>query len=160
MSLSIVLIRPEIPQNTGNIARTCAALGATLHLVHPLGFSISDRYLKRAGLDYWSLLTVKEWPDTDSFLDAVDLSHCYFFTKRAPLCYTDVSYEKDCYLIFGRETKGFDPEVVERAKDHMVRIPIREEARCLNLSNSAAVAAYEYERQHGFQNLVKEYGVN
>ncbi len=155
MGLNIVLLQPEIPQNTGNIARTCAATGATLHLVHPLGYSLSDKYLKRAGLDYWHLLTLKEYPDDRTFFMEHPLNQCYFFTKKAGTCYADVAYPKDTFLVFGRESVGLDEDLLRQARNRTLRIPMREEARCLNLSNSVAIATYEYLRQHDWKGLMK-----
>jgi len=153
MGLHIVLFEPEIPQNTGNIARTCAAIGATLHLVHPLGFSITDRYLKRAGLDYWHLLDLFEYTDVDAFLAAYSDKPLWFFTTKARRIYADVFYGPEAYLVFGKETAGIDESVLAGHPDQCVRIPMRAEARSLNLSNSVAIAAYEYARQQNFTGL-------
>jgi len=150
MSLHIVLFQPEIPQNTGNIARTCAAVGATLHLVHPLGYSLSDRYLKRAGMDYWHLVKVKEYQNNKDFFDQHQEDNLFFFTKKARICYCEVTYPEETYLIFGRESVGLDESLIRMKKESCIRIPMIEQARSLNLSNSAAIAAYEYLRQHDF----------
>ncbi|MDD7200577.1 MAG: tRNA (cytidine(34)-2'-O)-methyltransferase [Sphaerochaetaceae bacterium] len=155
MGLHIVLLQPEIPQNTGNIARTCAATGATLHLVRPLGYSLSDKYLKRAGLDYWHLVTIKEYPDNQAFFSEHPREQCYFFTKKARTCYADIAYPEETYFVFGRESVGLDEDLLLQVKDRAVRIPMRSGARCLNLSNSVAIAAYEYFRQRHWQGLVE-----
>lgn len=151
--VNIVLIEPEIPQNTGNIARTCAALGAVLHLVHPLGFSLDDRQLKRAGLDYWHMLTVRQWKSFPEFLDAVSPGQCWFFTTKAQSLYCEAQYGNDPYLVFGRESAGLPEEILVLNPTRCLRIPMLEGARSLNLSNSVAIAAYEYERQNGFTGL-------
>ncbi|MCH3906954.1 MAG: tRNA (cytidine(34)-2'-O)-methyltransferase [Sphaerochaeta sp.] len=153
MGLNIVLFQPEIPQNTGNIARTCAAVGATLHLVDPLGFSLSDRYLKRAGLDYWPLVGIREWENDEAFFEEHQGDNLFFFTKKAHLCYASLTYPEDVYLIFGRESVGLEDSLLRTWKDRCVRIPMRREARCLNLSNSVAIVTYEYMRQRNFQGL-------
>src|SRR5690554_2843495 len=150
MGLNIVLFEPEIPQNTGNIARTCGAIGATLHLVHPLGFELSDRYLKRCGLDYWHLLNIKEWDSIDHFLKENNVAPLWFFTTKAPRLYSEVAYGEEAYLIFGKETGGIPESILTNNWERCVRIPIREEARSLNLSNSVAIGAFEWERQHHF----------
>ncbi len=150
MALHIVLFEPEIPQNTGNIARTCAAVGATLHLVHPLGFSLEEKYLKRAGLDYWPLLTMVEHPSIEAFLSAHQEKPLYYFTTKAPRTYSEVTYPEETYLVFGKESAGISESLLVKNKQRCVRIPMREEARSLNLSNSVAIAAYEYLRQQSF----------
>ena len=155
MGLNIVLLQPEIPQNTGNIARTCAATGATLHLVHPLGYSLSDKYLKRAGLDYWHLVTIKEYASNEAFFAEHPIHQCYFFTKKARTCYADITYPEDTYLVFGRESVGLDEGLLRKAHDRTLRIPMREGARCLNLSNSVAIAAYEFFRQKHWLGLME-----
>lgn len=153
MALNIVLVEPEIPQNTGNVVRTCAALGAVLHLVHPLGFSLSEKHLKRAGLDYWPLLTLVEHPDLTTFLETVANKELFFFTTKAPRSYTALHYPADAYLVFGKESKGLDEELLATKREQCVRIPMRGGIRSLNLSNSVAIAAYEWERQHTFNGL-------
>ncbi|MGE4583883.1 MAG: tRNA (cytidine(34)-2'-O)-methyltransferase [Sphaerochaeta sp.] len=153
MALHIVLFEPEIPQNTGNIARTCAAVGATLHLVHPLGFSLQEKYLRRAGLDYWPLLTLVEYPNVEAFFAEHHDKNLYFFTTKAPRTYTQLHYPQETYLIFGKESAGIAEEILVRYPNQCVRIPMRSEARSLNLSNSVAVAAYEYLRQTEFPGL-------
>jgi len=153
--LHLVLVEPEIPQNTGNIARTCAATGARLHLVEPLGFRVDDAKLKRAGLDYWHMLDVAYYPNLSTFFQRNDGPFFYFSTK-APRVYTEVAYPPRVYLVFGKETAGL-PEALLRANlDRTVRLPMRAGARSLNLSNSVAVGAFEVLRQWGFPDLQKE----
>ena len=153
MPLQIVLVNPEIPQNTGNIARTCAATGAVLHLVEPLGFSLSDRYLKRAGLDYWHLMTLKRWPSLEDFLRENEGAVMRFATTKAPRSYTEARYGEADFLVFGRETRGLPENLLERRYDDCIRIPMRPEARSLNLSNSVAIVLYEALRQQSFPGL-------
>jgi tRNA (cytidine/uridine-2'-O-)-methyltransferase len=154
--MHIVLVAPEIPQNTGNIARTCAATGAMLHLVKPLGFSLSDRYLKRAGLDYWHMMDYRVHDDFKSFLTACAPTRMHFATARAARNYAEVSYGPDDYLIFGCESKGLPQELVEREYESCIRIPMRQGARSLNLSNSVAVVLFEALRQQGFPDLLAQ----
>ncbi|MGI6466268.1 MAG: tRNA (cytidine(34)-2'-O)-methyltransferase [Sphaerochaetaceae bacterium] len=153
MALHIVLFEPEIPQNSGNISRTCAALGATLHLVHPLGFSLDEKRIRRAGLDYWSLLTIKEYNSTSEFLEINGDKNLWFYTTKAHHTYSDVDYEDDSYLIFGKETAGISESILVQYPERCVRLPMVDQARSINLANSVAVAAYEWERQHNFVNL-------
>lgn len=155
MALHIVLFEPEIPQNTGNIARTCAAIGATLHLVHPLGYSMDEKHLKRAGLDYWHLLTICEYEDIGSFLESHKDDNLFFFTTKAHQLYCEVQYPQETYLIFGKESAGISESILVDHEASCVRIPMREEARSLNLSNTAAIAAYEYMRQQQFPSLLQ-----
>ena len=150
--LNIVLVEPEIPQNTGNIARTCAATGARLHLVGPLGFKIDDKKLKRAGLDYWHLLDISYYDGLPDFF-ARNNGSFYFFTTKAQQVYSDVKYDDGCYLFFGKETKGLPEELIIEHRDRAVRLPMVGEAHSLNLSNTVAVATYEALRQWGFPNL-------
>ena len=158
MPMNIVLVYPEIPQNTGNIARTCAAAGAVLHLIEPLGFSLSDRYLKRAGLDYWHLMSYHVYPDLETFFQNLpENSRLFFATTKAPRRYDEVSYQDGDYLFFGQETRGLPENLLKKRYDDCIRIPMREEARSLNLSNSAAIVLYEALRQQGFRGL-KETG--
>ena len=156
MSLNIVLVNPEIPQNTGNIARTCAATGATLHLIEPLGFSLADKYLKRAGLDYWRLMEYHVWPDIESFLSAHPQARMHFASTKAPRGHYEAAYQDGDYLVFGCETRGLPENLLERVYDRCVRIPMRQEARSLNLSNSVAIVLYEALRQTGFTGLCAE----
>ena len=151
--LNLVLCRPEIPQNTGNIARTCAVTGARLHLIHPLGFSLTDRYLRRAGLDYWDSLEVRDYPDLDVFLAEHGHRDLYLATTKAPRAYTDVTYPEDTWLLFGPESAGLPEDLLTSRPDRMVRIPMKPTERSLNLSNAVAVMAYEVLRQQGFPGL-------
>jgi len=153
MSLNIVLVEPEIPQNTGNIARTCAALGATLHLVHPLGFDISEKAVKRAGLDYWDKLDIIEYANLEEFKKKTENKNIYLLSTKSQKSYTDINYEEDAYIIFGPETRGLPEDYILDNFDRAVRIPMREGIRSLNLSNSVAIVAYEVERQWNFTNL-------
>jgi len=154
------MVEPEIPQNTGNIARTCAAIGAKLHLVKPLGFEISDKYLKRAGLDYWDKLEIEEHDSLDSFLQKYEPEkhHMYFATTKGKHCYSDVDYSKieEVFILFGKETKGLPEDLLQKYFDNAIRIPMREHLRSLNLSNSVAIVAYEVLRQVGFGELEQE----
>ena len=151
--INIVLVEPEIPQNTGNIARTCAATGASLHLVKPLGFEIDDRKLKRAGLDYWDKLDRTYYEGLDDFFAKNPDADFYCFTTKARHVYSDISYPKRVFLMFGKETKGLPEELLFANPDRCVRIPMRDTLRSLNLSNSAAIAVYEVFRQRGFEGL-------
>ncbi len=153
MKINIVLVEPEIPQNTGNIARTCAATGASLHLVKPLGFEIDDRKLKRAGLDYWDKLDITYYEGLDDFFDKNPNADFYCFTTKAKHCYTDIKYPENVYLMFGKETKGLPEELLYSNSERCVRIPMRDTLRSLNLSNSAAIAVYEVLRQNAFDGL-------
>ncbi|MBR6029458.1 MAG: tRNA (uridine(34)/cytosine(34)/5-carboxymethylaminomethyluridine(34)-2'-O)-methyltransferase TrmL [Clostridia bacterium] len=153
MAFNIVLVNPEIPQNTGNIARTCAATGAALHLIEPLGFSLDDRYLKRAGLDYWRLMTLKVWPDLAAFLQANQGARFHYLTTKAPRSYHEAQYADGDFLVFGCETRGLSERLLEKVYSECVRIPMRAEARSLNLSNSVAVVLYEALRQLDFPDL-------
>ena len=152
--LNIVLVEPEIPPNTGNVARLCAATGATLHLVKPLGFSIDDKQLKRAGLDYWHLLDIFIYESFEEFEEKNSVGPRYLATTKGGRAYTDITYEPGGYLLFGKETKGLAPEILTRYPDTTFRLPMRAEARSLNLSNSVAVVVYETLRQWGFPGLV------
>jgi len=153
MSLNVVLVEPEIPQNTGNIARTCAAVGARLHLVKPLGFSIDDRHLKRAGLDYWNLLDITYYENIDEFFRKNSYGNFFYATTKAVNVYSDVNFPEDCYLVFRKETAGLPEELLKENKERCIRIPMIEGARSLNLSNSVAIIVYEVLRQHGFKSL-------
>lgn len=153
MSLNIVLIEPEIPQNTGNIARTCAAIGAKLHLVHPLGFDISEKAVKRAGLDYWDKLEIVEYKNIEEFKEFAKDKNIYLLSTKAAKVYTDVKYEDDSYLVFGPETRGIPEDYILDNFDKAVRIPMRNNIRSLNLSNSVAIVAYEAERQLNYTGL-------
>ncbi len=151
--VNIVLLEPEIPMNTGNIARTCAATGSRLHLVGPLGFDISDKAVKRAGLDYWYMVDIFLYDSADEFFAAHGNDVLRLATSRAERSYADVDYPDDCYIIFGKETAGISPDILSRYHDSCVRIPMMRDARCLNLSNSAAIMCYEALRQQGFPGL-------
>lgn len=151
--LHVVLVEPEIPQNTGNISRTCAATGAVLHLIKPLGFSIDDKHLKRAGLDYWSLLDIRYYDDYLEFEEKNHRGSKYFVTTKAKNCYSDVSFEPECYLVFGKETAGLPMSLLKANTERCIRIPMVDEARSLNLSNSVAIVVYEALRQIRFQGL-------
>ena len=153
MSLNIVLIEPEIPQNTGNIARTCAAIGAKLHLVHPLGFDISEKAVKRAGLDYWDKLEIVEYKNIKEFKEFAKDKNIYLLSTKAAKVYTDVKYVDDSYLVFGPETRGIPEDYILDNFDKAVRIPMRNNIRSLNLSNSVAIVAYEAERQLNYTGL-------
>lgn len=151
--MHIVLVEPEIPGNTGNIARLCAATGCELHLVKPLGFSIEDRYLKRAGLDYWHLVKVHVH---ESFAEVAALyqGHTFYFnTTKAHKCHSEVSYQNDDLLVFGKETAGLPPQLLAANAEHCIRIPMIEDARSLNLSNAVAIVVYEALRQQDFPGL-------
>lgn len=153
MSFNIVLVEPEIPQNTGNIARTCAALGYGLHLVRPLGFSVDDRYLKRAGLDYWNDVQVKYYDSFDELKGKYSEYTFYYATTKAANTYADVKYPEDCFIVFGKETAGLPEDLLKANKEWCIRIPMRENIRSLNLSNSVAIIAFEAMRQRGFEGL-------
>ena len=147
---NIVLVEPEIPQNTGNIVRTCAATGCRLHLVRPLGFEVSDKYLKRAGLDYWHFVEISYYDSFDEVLEKNPDAQFYYFSTKGAKTYSDVAYAEGDFLVFGKETKGLPDALLLAHPAACVRIPMREEARSLNLSNSAAIAVYEGLRQNGF----------
>lgn len=149
----VVLVEPEIPQNAGNIARTCAATGCVLHLTEPLGFEISDKYLKRAGLDYWQFVDVRVHADFASAKREIGDIPFFYFTTKARRSYTDVRYPKTCALVFGKETAGLDEALLVENEPNCVRIPMIGERRSLNLSNCVAVAVYEGLRQNGFEGL-------
>lgn len=154
--LNIVMVEPEIPSNTGNVARTCAATGARLHLVKPLGFSIDDKHLKRAGLDYWNLLDITVYENLNDFFKKTQGGKYYFFSTKARLRHTDAQYEDNCYLLFGKETAGLPEELLLKNYETTLRIPMIEEARSLNLSNSVAIAAYEVLRQWDYPELLSK----
>ena len=154
-TLNIVLVEPEIPQNTGNISRTCAATGARLHLVEPLGFKIDDRQLNRAGLDYWHLLDITDYKSLEDFFSRNQGPFFYFSTK-AKQVHSDVAYPEGAYLVFGKETRGLPEELLMENEQTCLRIPMDGRARSLNLSNSVAVALYEALRQHDYEGLLEE----
>lgn len=151
--LNIVLHEPEIPANTGNIGRTCVAAGARLHLIEPLGFLLNEKNLKRAGMDYWDKLDVTTYIDYEDFLKRNPGAKIYMATTKAPKLYTEVRYEPDCYIMFGKESAGIPEEILVKHKEECVRIPMLGGIRSLNLSNSAAVILYEALRQNGFADM-------
>ena len=150
--INIVMVEPEIPQNTGNVARTCAATGARLHLVGPMGFKIDDKKLKRAGLDYWHFLDITYYENIDEFFEK-NKGEFFFFTTKARKAHSNIEYPDDCYLFFGKETKGLPEELLIKNRDRCVRIPMQGEIRSLNLSNSVAIGVYEVLRQWGYPSL-------
>lgn len=152
--LNIVLVEPEIPQNTGNIARTCAATGARLHLVEPMGFKVDDKKLKRAGLDYWHLLDITYYSSLDDFLEKTNGGKYFLFTTKALNRHSDVEYPDGAYLIFGKETAGLPEEFIMQYPENAVRIPMIDEARSLNLSNAVAIGVYETLRQWDYPELL------
>ena len=152
--INIVLLEPQIPQNTGNIARTCAATGSRLHLVKPMGFTVDDKKLKRAGLDYWHLLDITYYENTREFFEKKQ-GEMFFFTTKGQKIYSDVTYPDGCYLVFGREDRGINEKILAAHYDRCVRFPMLDDdsARSLNLSNSVAIGVYEALRQQGFTSL-------
>lgn len=150
--LNIVMVEPEIPQNTGNIARTCAATGAKLHLIKPLGFDISEKAVKRAGLDYWNLVDITVYEGLSDFFEKTDGPYYYFSTKARHI-HSDMNFPDGAYLLFGKETKGLPEELLHDNPDTTVRIPMIDEARSLNLSNAVAIGVYEVLRQWGYPEL-------
>ncbi|MBR2070618.1 MAG: tRNA (uridine(34)/cytosine(34)/5-carboxymethylaminomethyluridine(34)-2'-O)-methyltransferase TrmL [Clostridia bacterium] len=156
--INIVMVEPEIPQNTGNVARTCACTGASLHLVKPLGFEIDDKKMKRAGLDYWNSLDITYYDNLAQFLEMhkEDMDKMYFFTTKGQKRHSDVDYPDNAYLVFGKETKGLPEELLHDNYQNAVRIPMREQLRSLNLSNSICVAVYEVLRQWDYDGLNEE----
>ena len=155
-TLNIVLHEPEIPANTGNIGRTCVATGTRLHLIEPLGFSLSEKALKRAGMDYWKDLDVTRYVDYEDFLAKNPGAKIYYATTKAPQTYADVQYEDDCFIMFGKESAGIPEEILRDNQETCVRIPMFGETRSLNLSNSVAIILYEAFRQHDFAHLKLE----
>ncbi|MBP5166905.1 MAG: tRNA (cytidine(34)-2'-O)-methyltransferase [Oscillospiraceae bacterium] len=151
--LNIVLVEPEIPQNTGNIARTCAVTGSRLHLIRPLGFDISDKAVKRAGLDYWHLLDIRVYDSLDVFFQLVGDAEIWLTSTKAENRYTDVRFNDECYILFGKETAGLPQWLREKYKDRCLRIPMISDARSMNLGNSVAVMCYEALRQLDFAGL-------
>ena len=156
--INIVMVEPEIPQNTGNVARTCACTGASLHLVKPLGFEIDDKKMKRAGLDYWNSLDITYYDNLAQFLEMhkEDMDKMYFFTTKGQKRHSDVQYPNNAYLVFGKETKGLPEELLHDNYQNAVRIPMRDKLRSLNLSNSICVAVYEVLRQWDYDGLNEE----
>jgi len=154
--MNIVLVEPQIPQNTGNIARTCAATQTPLHIIKPMGFEIDDKKLKRAGLDYWYLLDITYYESYEEFYEKHKDCELHFFTTKAKRTHSDASYGPDAYLIFGKETAGIDENILKDNMYRCSRIPMYDEARSLNLSNSVAVALYEALRQNNYEGLKRE----
>ena len=157
MKLNIVMVEPEIPQNTGNIARTCAAIGAKLHLVHPLGFNISEKAVKRAGLDYWDKVEIEEHDSFEKFLGKYnpEEKNMFFATTKGKHVYSEPDYSKldEVFILFGKETKGLPEDILQKYIDNTIRIPMKPTLRSLNLSNSVAIVAFEVLRQNNFENL-------
>ncbi len=156
MKVNVVLLEPEIPQNTGNIARTCAATGASLHLIKPLGFVLEDRYLKRAGLDYWPLTHISVYENIEEFYSKNGRDNCFYVTTKGLGNYSEVNYPDEVFIFFGKETRGLPEELLAANKERCVRIPMVEEARSLNLSNAVAVVVYDIFRQQGFKGLKQQ----
>ena len=154
--LNIVLFEPEIPANTGNIGRTCVATNTRLHLIEPLGFRLDEKSLKRAGMDYWKDLDVTTYIDFEDFMEKNPGVKIYMATTKAPNVYTEVNYEEDCYIMFGKESAGIPEEILAEHKDTCIRIPMVGDIRSLNLGNSVAVVLYEALRQNGFKNMTTE----
>lgn len=154
--LNIVLYEPEIPANTGNIGRTCVATGTRLHLIEPLGFHLDEKSIKRAGMDYWSELDVTTYVNWDDFCEKNPGAKIYMATTKGRHVYTEVSYEPDCYIMFGKESAGIPEEILIHHKEDSIRIPMVGDIRSLNLGNSVAIVLYEALRQNGFQNMTKE----
>ena len=155
--LNIVLVEPEIPQNCGNIARTCAATGSRLHLIRPLGFDISERAVRRAGLDYWHMVEVLDYANLEDFFSRNQVQQMWCLSTKAPRSYTEASFADGCYLFFGKETRGLPETFLAEHYDETIRIPMRGDARSLNLSNAVAMTVYEALRQLSFPNLL-DYG--
>lgn len=153
MAMNIVLLEPEIPANTGNIGRTCVATGTKLHLIKPLGFSLDEKQLKRAGMDYWSKLDVTVYTNFEDFLQKNPNAHIYMATTKAEKTYVEAEFEPDCFIMFGKESAGIPEEILVKHKDDCIRIPMLDEIRSLNLSNSVAVVLYEALRQNNFSNM-------
>ena len=154
--LNIVLLEPEIPSNTGNIGRTCVAAGARLHLIEPLGFRLNEKSIRRAGMDYWEHLNVTRYIDYQDFLEKNPGARIYMATTKARRLYTDVKYEDDCYIMFGKESAGIPEEILLQNQERAVRIPMLSDIRSLNLANSVAIVLYEALRQHGFDHMQLE----
>lgn len=156
--INVVLLEPEIPQNTGNIVRTCAATGAKLHLIEPFGFTFEDKFLKRAGLDYWDLADISVYKSFNDFLDknSGKISKMFYASTKARHNHTEISYGDDCWVMFGRESRGIPEEILHDNYDKCIRIPMRANTRSLNLANSVAIIIYEYLRQHDFDDMLQE----
>ena len=156
MALNIVLFEPEIPANTGNIGRTCVATGTRLHLIEPLGFRLNEKSIKRAGMDYWEHLDVARYINFEEFLEKNPDAKIYMATTKGQHVYTEVNYEPDCYIMFGKESAGIPEEILVKHPDNCIRIPMLSEIRSLNLSNSVAVVLYEALRQNNFESMKLE----
>ncbi|MBO5320452.1 MAG: tRNA (uridine(34)/cytosine(34)/5-carboxymethylaminomethyluridine(34)-2'-O)-methyltransferase TrmL [Ruminococcus sp.] len=155
-NINIVLVEPQIPQNTGNISRTCAVTGARLHLVKPMGFEVTDKHLKRAGLDYWDKLDITYYDSLDDFFNKHPDGNFFYFTTKGKFVHSEIAYPDNSFLVFGREDKGLPEKLLYENGDKCVRIPMRNELRSLNLSNSAAIAVYEVLRQWDYPDLSRE----
>lgn len=153
MAFNIVLLEPEIPANTGNIGRTCVATGSKLHLIEPLGFRLGEKDIKRAGMDYWPQLDVTTYSNYEDFLERNPKAKIYMATTKGPRVYSEVQFEPDCYLMFGKESAGIPEEILLRNQEKAIRIPMIGETRSLNLSNAAAIVLYEALRQNGFEEM-------
>lgn len=156
LAINIVLVEPEIPQNTGNIVRTCAATGARLHMIKPLGFSVEDKYLKRAGLDYWNDVDITYYDSFQQLKEKYEGSSFYYATTKAERTYAEAEYRDDCFFVFGKETKGLPEDILVQNKKWCIRIPMIGEIRSLNLSNSVAIIVYEALRQNNFKGMTTE----
>ena len=157
MALNVVLVEPEIPQNAGNIARTCAVTGTILHMVRPLGFEVTDKYLKRAGLDYWNLVDIRYYDSIEEVMDKYyNGSNFWFYSTKSKIIHSEASYKDGDFLVFGKETKGLPEDLLKKHYNECVRIPMMGEVRSLNLSNSVCVGVYEALRQIGFDNFKTE----
>ena len=154
--LNIVLFEPEIPANTGNIGRTCVATGTRLHLIEPLGFRLNEKSIKRAGMDYWEHLDVTRYMNYEEFLEKNPGAKIYMASTKAPQTYTEVKFEEDCYIMFGKESAGIPEEILLANQETAIRIPMLEQIRSLNLSNSVAIVLYEALRQHNFDHMQLE----
>lgn len=155
MSLNIVLVEPEIPQNTGNIIRTCAVTGCRLHMVRPFGFVMDDKHLKRAGLDYWDIVSIDYYDSFEELKEKHKEAKFYYATTKAQKFHSDVEYEEDCFIVFGKETKGLPEDMIGENIESCIRVPMRkvDKARSLNLSNTVAIVVYEALRQVGYPGL-------
>ena len=150
MAVNVVLLEPEIPQNTGNIARTCVVTGSVLHIIGPMGFSIDEKHVRRAGLDYWKDLDLRLYDNLDEFYLKNPDAQCWYFSSKVERDFNEANYSRDCFLMFGKETKGLPKELLDQHLDFSVRIPMREGQRCLNLSNAVCVGVYEALRQNNY----------
>lgn len=154
MPVNIVLVEPEIPQNTGNISRTCAVTGSVLHIIKPMGFSIDEKHVKRAGLDYWKDLTLYTYESLEELYNRYPDDEYWYFSSKTQRRFDTVMYRESCFLVFGKETRGLPAALIEKNRDRAVRIPMKEGARCLNLSNAVCTGLYEALRQNGYPGLL------